>query len=139
MHGVTRLSVQKSRLVLLTIDRLRRNPRQPPNSSRDDLAVQWRERRAAADEATHLQGAVHLLRQPRYPRRVFKIDRARRPEALRPHLSVGLPTARTMHKALWPGKGVESTFRNESSYQDFAHDFGRHRRARLDGRSDRNR
>jgi len=38
---------------------------------------------------------------------------ARRPEALRPNLSMGLPTLATMHKGVSDGKEVEYTFRDE--------------------------
>ena len=38
---------------------------------------------------------------------------ARRPEALRPYLSMGLRTPATMHKGVGDGKEVECTFHDE--------------------------
>jgi hypothetical protein len=38
---------------------------------------------------------------------------ARRPVALRPYLSMGLPTFETMHKGIGLGKEVECSFRHE--------------------------
>jgi len=56
---------------------------------------------------------MHLLEQPRYPRPDRLRSRARRPVALRPHFSMGLPIFATMHKGSGQGKEVQCTLNYE--------------------------